>query len=54
MNILLLAIPIALALGTFFVVCFVWAVSQGLFDDLDTPAHRILFDDTDDSTQETK
>ena len=54
MNILLLAIPLALGLGAFFVISFFWAVKQGDFDDLETPAHRILFNDNDDQTREIK
>ncbi|WP_127715880.1 cbb3-type cytochrome oxidase assembly protein CcoS [Halobacteriovorax sp. HLS] len=45
MNIIYLLIPLALILGVFFVVSFIWATSKGQFDDLDTPATRILFDD---------
>ncbi|MFZ3231461.1 MAG: cbb3-type cytochrome oxidase assembly protein CcoS [Pseudobdellovibrio sp.] len=45
MNILILVIPMSLALGIGFVFAFLWATSKGQFDDLDTPAHRILADD---------
>lgn len=45
MNILVILIPIALGLGVFFVTGFFWANNQGQFDDLETPAHKILFDD---------
>lgn len=44
MNILFLMIPMALILGIGFVSAFWWATSQGQFDDLETPAHRILKD----------
>jgi len=47
MSVLLMAIPIALVLGALAVVAFVHAVRSGQFDDLDTPALRVLFDDTD-------
>lgn len=47
MNILLLMIPMALLLGISFVTAFMWATSQGQFDDLETPAHRILNDDNE-------
>jgi cbb3-type cytochrome oxidase maturation protein len=53
LNILFLAIPLAILLGTVFAIGFFWAVDQGQFDDLETPAHRILFDDdNNDSSQE--
>lgn len=48
MNILFLAIPIAVLLGLFFAAGFFWAVDTGQFDDLETPAHRILFDEDND------
>lgn len=44
MNILVLMIPMALLLGIGFVSAFLWATSKGQFDDLETPAHRILLD----------
>lgn len=47
MNIMILMIPMALLLGVGFVVAFFWATSAGQFDDLDTPAHRILKDENE-------
>lgn len=47
MNILTLMIPMALILGIGFVAAFLWATSKGQFDDLETPAHRILKDDNE-------
>ena len=45
MNILILMVPMALLLGAGFVAAFFWATSQGQFDDLETPAHRMLDED---------
>ncbi len=45
MNSVFLLIPLALMLLGVAVAAFVWAVRAGQFDDLDTPATRILFDD---------
>ncbi len=45
MNILLVLIPISLLLIGFAVWAFFWAVNHGQFDDLETPALRILEDD---------
>ena len=45
MNIILLMIPMALILGLGFVAAFFWATSKGQFDDLETPAYRILNED---------
>lgn len=47
MNVLILMIPMALLLGAGFVAAFLWATSRGQFDDLETPAHRILHDDNE-------
>lgn len=48
MDILLLLIPITLFLLTLGGVLFWWTVRSGQYDDLDSPAQRILFDDDDD------
>ena len=45
MSILYLLIPLALLLLGVAVWAFFWAVGSGQFDDLDTPAMRILLDD---------
>lgn len=48
MNILLILIPITLMLVTIGVLVFNWAVKSGQYDDLEGPAHRILYDDDRD------
>jgi cbb3-type cytochrome oxidase maturation protein len=45
MDILILLIPLAIALGSVFAVFFVIAARSGQFEDLDDPATRILQDD---------
>ncbi|HBP42508.1 MAG: cbb3-type cytochrome oxidase assembly protein CcoS [Vreelandella alkaliphila] len=45
MTILYLLIPLSLTLLGLAVWAFFWAVKHGQFDDLEGPAHRILFDD---------
>ncbi len=47
MNILFALIPLSLALLAAAVWAFFWAVRSGQFDDLDTPAVRILLDEDD-------
>ncbi|MBU0509120.1 cbb3-type cytochrome oxidase assembly protein CcoS [bacterium] len=49
MNIIYLLIPLALFLVFVFVALYLWAVRRGQFDDLDTPAHRMLLEDTPQS-----
>jgi cbb3-type cytochrome oxidase maturation protein len=46
---LAITIPVSLLLVAFFVGAFIYAVRRDQFDDLVTPAHRILLDDEDPS-----
>lgn len=48
MDILLLLIPVTLFLLAIGGVLFWWTVRSGQYDDLDSPAQRILFDDDED------
>lgn len=45
MEVMYFLIPLAILLVIFFVLVFIWATKNGQFDDLDTPAKRMLFDD---------
>lgn len=45
MTVLYLLIPLSVLLLTIAVVAFFWATRQGQFDDLDSPAMRIIMDD---------
>ncbi len=45
MEILYLLVPISLLFVGLIVWAVLWAVDSGQFDDLEGPAHRILFDD---------
>lgn len=45
MNIIFLTIPLALILATFFVIAFIIAVKVGQFDDLETPAYKLLLEE---------
>ena len=45
MSILYVLIPLALLLLGGAVWAFFWAVGSGQFDDLDTPAVRVIMDD---------
>ncbi len=44
MNVLFLLIPVSLILVALAIAVFFWAVRNGQFDDLETPAYRILMD----------
>ena len=52
MNILYLLIPLALLLLGVAVWVFFWAVGSGQFDDLDTPAMRVIMDDDEKPPEE--
>lgn len=45
MNIFYLLIGVSLFAALIFLGAFIWAVRTGQFDDNETPAIRILFDD---------
>ncbi|RMF18493.1 MAG: cbb3-type cytochrome oxidase assembly protein CcoS [Gammaproteobacteria bacterium] len=45
MEVLYLLIPVSVVLVTVGILVFRWAVRSGQYDDLDTEAHSILFDD---------
>ena len=45
MDILYLLVPLSVALVFLIGAAFCWSVRSGQFDDLESPAHRILSDD---------
>ena len=45
MPALYVLIPVALLIVAVAIYVFFWAVDSGQYDDLDSPAHSILFDD---------
>jgi len=45
MEILYLLIPLTLVFVALGLAIFFWAVKSGQYEDLEGPAHRILFDD---------
>ena len=51
MSILIILVPLALLLGTFFVVAFLWGLKRGQCDDLESPKHRMLLE-RDEQTDE--
>lgn len=52
MPALYIMIPAALLIVGVAVYIFFWAVDSGQYDDLEGPAHSILFDDQDPRHQE--
>ncbi len=47
MEIIYITIPVTLVLITLGTLIFFWASKSGQYDDMEGPAHRILFDDDD-------
>ena len=52
MSVIYVLLPLAFALGLGAVWAFVRATRAGQFDDLETPAHRMLHDDEPDTPPE--
>jgi cbb3-type cytochrome oxidase maturation protein len=47
MEILYILVPLSLIFIALAIAIFGWAVKSGQYDDLEGPAHSILFDDDD-------
>ena len=45
MSVIYLVVPLAALIALAAVIAFVWGARRGQFDDLDTPAIRMLHDD---------
>ncbi|MFN8579973.1 MAG: cbb3-type cytochrome oxidase assembly protein CcoS [Gemmatimonadaceae bacterium] len=45
MSVIFIVLPLALVIVGGAVAAYVWAAKRGQFDDLDTPALRMLHDD---------
>ena len=45
MSVLFIVLPLALVIVMIAVAAYVWSARTGQFDDLDTPAMRMLHDD---------
>jgi cbb3-type cytochrome oxidase maturation protein len=50
MTILFLVLPLTIAISAVSVAAFAWATRRGQFDDLETPALRMLHDDAPRAT----
>jgi len=45
MSVIIILILASLTVAIGFLVAFLWSVNKGQFDDVETPAMRILFED---------
>lgn len=50
MSVLFVLIGISIFVATGFLAACVWSVNNGQYDDEDTPARRMLFDDAPEKT----
>ncbi|MFA6236358.1 MAG: cbb3-type cytochrome oxidase assembly protein CcoS [Bacteriovorax sp.] len=54
MEVITILIPIAILLALAFIVGFIWMTVKGQYDDLETPAMRILLEETDNTIKKEK
>lgn len=53
MSVLFIVVPLALVVVSGTVAAFIWATHRGQFDDLETPAVRVLHEDIGDDSPRT-
>jgi cbb3-type cytochrome oxidase maturation protein len=54
MSVMYLLVPLALIVVALAVAAYVWAARKGQFDDLKTPAMRVLHDDEESKVESRK
>lgn len=54
MDIIYVLVPLSILLLGIAVMVFFWAVKNGQFDDMESPAHKILFDEDQPSSKRTE
>lgn len=52
MSVLFIVLPLAVLMAIIAVIAFIWGVRTGQFDDLSTPASRMLHDDEEPETRD--
>ena len=45
MNVIILLLIAGVIIASIFIIAFIWAIQSGQFDDMTSPASRILFED---------
>ena len=50
MDIVFVLLPLTILLAVVGIVAFMWALDSDQFEDVETPALRVLYDDGDDAT----
>ena len=54
MEVLYILFPLALLMAGIAVVAYIWVARAGQFDDMETPAMRVLHDDQDPADGKSK
>jgi len=54
MDIIYVLVPLSILLIALAITVLFWAIKNGQFEDMDSPAHKILFDDEDTSPSKTQ
>lgn len=54
MEVIYFLLPLSLILGILFLIFFIWSTKTGQYDDLETPAHRMLLEDENILTSHNK
>lgn len=49
MSVIYVALPVALIIAGVALQAFRWCLTEGQYDDLDTPAYRAIFDESPSS-----
>ena len=52
MSIIYVLLPVSIFLALIALAFYIWAVKHGQFDDLETPAMRVLFEDEQELRQD--
>lgn len=47
MEVMFFMIPVVVIFAVGALIAFIWAAKSGQFEDTQTPAHRVLFEDID-------
>ncbi len=50
MSVMVILLGASLTVGLIFLAAFIWSVKTGQFDDDFSPAHKILFENTTDTS----
>ncbi|MFN4007605.1 MAG: cbb3-type cytochrome oxidase assembly protein CcoS [Chitinophagaceae bacterium] len=52
MSVIIILLIISIGVAGFFLAAFLWSVKKGQYQDDVSPAHRILFDNNTETTQQ--